>query len=553
MSPTIDEVGFMAAGLSHWQTGRFHAYAANPPLVRLWATLPVLALRPVTNWERMTGSVSSREEMIFGEEFIKKNRDRYREFFLIARLACIGFTIAGAVWIRSWASQLYGKEAGNSAAALWCFSPMVLGHGSLIATDVAAGIFGFLAFRSLRAWIHRRTFASTTLMGIAVGLALGTKFTWIPIILPLFLLLWILARWQMRDSCQYWRLDAAHLFLAIVVSLVVLNGLYGFEDSGMPLGQIPFVSRNLMDFQANREANRFSGTLVGNIPVPLPKTLLQGVDFQKHDFEHMGYARSYLCGNWQNGGWWYYYVVGVAVKTPIGTLLIAIVGLICYIRRIIGDRASRRCRPSIGWNRANKLSPWLESLFLLAPATALFLLVSLERGFNAHFRYVLPAFPFACVLLSRVAAVENGAIKKLVRLCLLLQLASVFAWGPFWIGYFNELVGGPKHGGKWMLGSSVDWGQDLYELRCWQDLHPESCPIRVDLCTSCDLESLGIIFNGRPTEKDLQDMRSGWYAISVNRLRGQDISGMPSDVYSPFLNRSPDAWIGYSICIFHLK
>ncbi len=49
-SPSIDEVGHMAAGLSHWQLGRFDLYNVNPPLVRMAATFPVLWADPKTDW-----------------------------------------------------------------------------------------------------------------------------------------------------------------------------------------------------------------------------------------------------------------------------------------------------------------------------------------------------------------------------------------------------------------------------------------------------------------------------------------------------------------------
>jgi hypothetical protein len=45
-SPTLDEVGHMAAGLSHWQLGRFDLYHVNPPLVRMVAVVLVLFAAP---------------------------------------------------------------------------------------------------------------------------------------------------------------------------------------------------------------------------------------------------------------------------------------------------------------------------------------------------------------------------------------------------------------------------------------------------------------------------------------------------------------------------
>ncbi|MGO8746687.1 MAG: hypothetical protein ACLQNE_11920, partial [Thermoguttaceae bacterium] len=36
-SPTVDEVGSIVAGISHWKLGRFDLYRVNAPLVRLVA------------------------------------------------------------------------------------------------------------------------------------------------------------------------------------------------------------------------------------------------------------------------------------------------------------------------------------------------------------------------------------------------------------------------------------------------------------------------------------------------------------------------------------
>src|SRR5260370_42401320 len=49
----VDEVGHVAAGLSHWQTGTFVAYRVNPPLPRMLAVLPMWAAGPVTDYHRL--------------------------------------------------------------------------------------------------------------------------------------------------------------------------------------------------------------------------------------------------------------------------------------------------------------------------------------------------------------------------------------------------------------------------------------------------------------------------------------------------------------------
>ena len=41
-SVTIDEYAHVPAGYSYWKTGSFKVYNRNPPLIKLWFTLPLL-------------------------------------------------------------------------------------------------------------------------------------------------------------------------------------------------------------------------------------------------------------------------------------------------------------------------------------------------------------------------------------------------------------------------------------------------------------------------------------------------------------------------------
>jgi len=48
-SPTVDEPGHLAAGYAYWKTGNYSLDPLHPPLVRLWASAPLLflPLRPL--------------------------------------------------------------------------------------------------------------------------------------------------------------------------------------------------------------------------------------------------------------------------------------------------------------------------------------------------------------------------------------------------------------------------------------------------------------------------------------------------------------------------
>ena len=48
---------------------------------------------------------------------------------------------------------------------------------------------------------------------------------------------------------------------------------------------------------------------------------------------------------------------------------------------------------------------------------------------------------------------------------------SVLRVHPHYLGYFNELAGGPSGGWRYLVDSNLDWGQDLKALKRWMDDH----------------------------------------------------------------------------------
>ncbi len=64
--------------------------------------------------------------------------------------------------------------------------------------------------------------------------------------------------------------------------------------------------------------------------------------------------------------------------------------------------------------------------------------------------------------------VNSARLLTTVTTICLVWLAGCSAWiYPHSISYMNELAGGTKNWPKCLLGSNIDWGQDLYELKDW--------------------------------------------------------------------------------------
>jgi 4-amino-4-deoxy-L-arabinose transferase-like glycosyltransferase len=425
-SPTLNEPGHLVAGLSHWKFGRFEVYRVNPPLVKMIAALPVILAGYEEDWSGFYEGPGARPEMAMGEDFVAANGERSFFLFMIARWACIPLSWIGAITCFLWARDLYGRPSGVMACAIWCFEPNILAHASLMTPDIGGTALGVAACYTFWKWLKNPTWAQAALTGVVLGLAELSKTTLI-LFYPLWPLLWVIYRWPDRAKMVAvdWLREAGMLALRMVIGLYILNLGYGFEGSGTRLKDFHFVS-NLFagretqvesqepddsqtnsSFPSRREpssqsTNRFANSWLGNLPTPLPKNYMLGIDLQQKDFEHYG-RPSYLRGKWQDHGWWYYYLYAAAIKVPLGLWILGVLTLcLSFVTSVISAHAETQNNPppSQGGARGG-YSTFRDTLILLTPPLVIFCVVSAKTGFSEHFRYVLPCFPFLFIWLSQ--------------------------------------------------------------------------------------------------------------------------------------------------------
>ena len=274
--------------------------------------------------------------------------------------------------------------------------------------------------------------------------------------------------------------------------------------------------------------NRFVGTPLRHLPVPLPEDYLLGIDQQKLDFEEG--QPSWLAGQWHSHGRWYYYLYALFVKVPPRFLLLAVSTLVTI--------------PSMG---RRYLIP--ENMVVIMPAAVVLVLVSSQTGFNKHLRYILPALPFAFVLIGcawvKCFAGRSWGMRLVALGCLIWgTLSSLSVW-PRSLTYFNELAGGPEYGDRHLLGSNLDWGQGVRSLQKWDASRTDDRPLFVACDGLYDPADVGI--RCRPVPLQSQPLPPGWYAISINRIH--DTKRL-SDL---FAHRTPDLVIDNCIRIFLVR
>jgi 4-amino-4-deoxy-L-arabinose transferase-like glycosyltransferase len=519
-SPAWDEVGHLAAGITHWRTGEFDLYRVNPPFVRMISTLPLLASVPSTERFYHNRVPRSRNEFLSGRDIIEQSGARAFHFFTVARTGSILLSLCGACICFLWAKALYGGAAGLVAVLLWSSCPNILAHGHLITPDAGAAAVGVIAGFAFWRWLREPNWLTALFAGIMLGVCETTKTTWI-ILLGLWPILWIVYS-KSASAAQL-----KQLCVILLVAVYIINIAYGFEGAFTQLRDFVFVSSALSGENENANGNRFANHWIGSVPVPLPRNYVLGIDHQKLEFERK--LPSYLRGVWQLGGWYHYYLYACLIKVPLGTWLLGLlaVGMTAsdgWRRKRRGGVLESDCSSSLSFSErgagtteskpdtevngegkrqqvAAVQTTWRDEVVLLAPAVTVFVLVSSQTGFNHHLRYVLPVFPFVFIWISKVGKVferpgrntlspalsagEKGkpwrmwAMRGAVAGALGWSVVSSLSVYPHSLSYFNELVGGPK-GGHWHLGSSnVDWGQDLLYLNEWYEEHPQARPLHL--------------------------------------------------------------------------
>jgi 4-amino-4-deoxy-L-arabinose transferase-like glycosyltransferase len=512
------------------------------------------------------------------------------------------FSIVGGLVVFAWSRRLYGDWGGLLSLALWVFCPNVLAHARLITTDMGSTTAGVAATYVFWRYLRKPSWRWAAAAGVALGAAQLTKFSMLLLYLvwPFF---WLL-RLTVVGPRSGWLAGIpralAHGCAIVALSVLAIDTGYFFEGVGIPLGRFELGSRSLtrpvtpgmnrprsknelLTYAWQFRINRFRGTLLGNMPCPLPEHYVLGFDEQKLETEgiptrfvdavradDLARARAprgatdleahadnvaravsepetsseatvgytvYLNGVMRSGGWWYYYFLTLAYKVPEGTWILVLLGL-------AAARATARSREA----RAEELILWT------VPAAMLFS-ISFLTDINLGLRYVLAIAPYVFIATGKVAPWILGMArprKWVMGLVAAGSMGSTIAAAamihPHYLAYFNWMSGGPDRVPPRLIDSNLDWGQDLVALqRWWKDTIPGEPlglayfgqinpsifaargdpfswflpPVVPGTTESMAMDSSGLIGPARR-------LRPGYYAVSATIVRG-----LPWRFYDP--------------------
>lgn len=440
-SPTIDEPVYVGAAAHYWQQGSRRYNPEHPPLGKLIIGTGLAFVDP-----RLDPEFSGNQSEL-GRHLLYEAGNDADLLMLLARLPMILLTLGFGLVVFGFARDLTGPAGALVALALYAFSPDVIAHGSLATLDVATA--GFLLTSVWLLWrARRRPWAYLPAAGVALGAALATKMSTLAVV-PMLLILAAWSVWHARPPAPSPSLSSPPP--ASPSPLVRRLAVAGVAATAMGLLAVVTVWAVYLAVDPRLQAapatapavEGFRGFLIDWLPFPTSFRDGMLIQFAFED----GVWGGYLFGEKYTGSRWYYLPAALLVKTPLGALVLWLVGVVAML-------AVPRLRPAAG--------------YLLLPAVVL-LVVAMTGSRNLGVRYVIFLPIFLAVAAAAVTAVRwqpgraRYARLGVLTLVALVAISSIRAF-PFYLPYANEAFGGPARTYQHLHDSNVDWGQDLPRL-----------------------------------------------------------------------------------------
>jgi hypothetical protein len=370
--------------------------------------------------------------------------------------------------------------------------PTVAAHLPVVMTDLplaftsgAAILFAAAAFRSWKP-------VDLVFAAVSLGLALGAKQSAVITLIAVALAGAAMALIFSRGLSVGTRFKRFGLVIAVIAgSIVLLWTFYLFQFYETPGTTDETFNRPLADKIADVRSPVFRGALnAANATRLLPRsyiwgmadTIRAGVDGRAIPilaFGEMYYSRAPF----------YYFPGAVAVKLPIGLLILTIIGIAVF--------AFRR-------SPAGSYVP--IAFFVLFAAILLFFLA---RGSSyAGVRHALALFPlcalFAAFAVQYFLSLRSYALLTGAGLCVAAAIVSTVPVMRPW-EYFNEFAGGPEGAHKYFTDEGTDLGNRLAEISRYyeEELKPAGeVPYIAYFSSFQDRKRRGLDWVGNNPERD---------------------------------------------------
>lgn len=462
-SVTSDEKSHIIAGYMNIRFNDYRFNIEHPPFIKQLAALPLLFMDIKFPYKIYKASTKGTDIVKIQEAFLFKIGNNLDTILFVSRLSNILISLLLGIFVYLYSRKLNGVFAGLISLSCFVFSPSFLGHSPLVTLDVPVTCFYFISVYFLMNYFDTKKNKFLLLTGIFLGLSLISKYSAL-ILIPIVYILLLLAVFRGGIYSKL-KINRYKLFLALPLFILVVAYKWSFRII-IPAFLIYMLSYAFYKKKFFKDRLQFAGkALLVILILAFLLVILDYTDFKwflfhsptKAYFKGFAYFRghaegghhAYLLGQYSEKGWWYYFPVAMALKTPIATVFLIILGFIGLYRR----------------NENN----W-QKLFLLIPFLVYLFIACFINKVNIGIRHILPVYPFLYVVAGYSIHLYKKVLKqnflKLALFLVIIILAfDVMATYPSHLSYFNIACGGTKNGYKFLGDSNIAWGQDWKRLK----------------------------------------------------------------------------------------
>ena len=476
-TPTYDEPANMAASFDYVYRNDFRIYPDNPPLIKLLAGIALFPIKDKLHFPFDLDIYKNPKKFDlyeFGKEFVFRSGNNARQIYFLTRLPNVLVTIFLGVVLYSFASELFGKNAGFLALFLYSFDPNIRGHGHILAFDIPLALIILLVLFLTHKYLKNNQNIKKRILLLlfisilfSLGFLIKYTFAFFAFLFSLALIIFIKKKYiSLREKFR----AIIFIFLMSFITLWSFGLLTGYNRAKFNYQQVSSIKS-----AEKKYASCIKWKIIKSLPVPYYYKVGIQVMYIHNEISQPAFLLKEIRAK---NNWFFYFPISFILKTPIPTQALIYLSFFLLLKSFFTEERQK-----------------IKNYFPFVLGLLFMFFMMVFSHINNVYRYLFPSLVLFILGASQI--MEKSKIRDqkskihlekqkeeklaivfpiwlqrgrlhfiLLFVVCYLMLTSFFSF-PYDLSYTNELTGIPPKGYKYLSDSEVDWGQDLERLANW--------------------------------------------------------------------------------------